>query len=281
MHYVAHGAQVGEFGSLSSMLWALLVPLQPPLPSSSQLVSVSVGELPVVLVASHGGQSAVPGVPERTGTDPRTGRKAGQFETVLDSQTAELTEAIFDAFHARTGKRPYVVVARFARRFIDANRPLEDALEHPGAEPFYRAFHLAIRQSVDHARAKFGGGRLFDIHGQGSNREVVYRGTRSRLTLKALLEMHGEAALTGPQGLQTQLESKGWIFIPAASDSSRETKFNGGYIVQTYGSHQPGGIDAIQLEFGMNYRRAADRKKTAEALAEVTSRWLEIFPIKK
>ena len=270
-----------EFGSLEIMLWALHLPVDPPEPQSSPLVSVTAGELPVVITASHGGQSAVPGVPERTGTDPRTGRKAQQFETVLDSQTAELSEAISDAFHARTGKRPYVVIARFARRFIDANRPLEDALEHASAEPFYKAFHLAVRRSVDHARAKFGGGRLYDIHGQGSNREVVYRGTRSRLTLKTLLEMHGEAALTGPQGWQTQLESKGWTFIPAAADMSRETKFNGGYIVQTYGSHQPGGIDAIQLEFGMNYRRATDRKKTAAALVDVTLRWLEIFPIKR
>ena len=263
------------------MLWALLVLADPPLPTSSPLVSVTAGEISVVVVAAHGGQSAVPGVPERTGTDLRTGRKAEQFETVLDSQTAELTEAISDEFHLRTGKRPYVVIARFSRRFIDASRPLEDALEHAAAEPFFKAFHLAIRQSVDHARAKFGGGRLYDIHGQGSNREVVYRGTRSRLTLRSLLETHGEAALTGPKGWQTQLESRGWTFIPAASDMSRETKFNGGYIVQTYGSHQEGGIDAIQLEFGMNYRRAADRKKTAAALVDVTLRWLEIFPIKR
>lgn len=37
------------------------------------------------------------------------------------------------------------------------------------------------------------------------------------------------------------------------------------------------GIDAIQLEFGAEYRNEANRKETAAVLAEAVSRYLEIY----
>ncbi len=52
-------------------------------------------------------------------------------------------------------------------------------------------------------------------------------------------------------------------------------RFNGGYTVQTYGSHKAEGIDAVQFEYGSNFR-AADKlddtaKRTAAAIKSFLS----------
>ena len=42
---------------------------------------------------------------------------------------------------------------------------------------------------------------------------------------------------------------------------------NGGYTVNAYGSQNPDGIDAIQLEFGFRYRREDELDKSAAQAA--------------
>ena len=60
------------------------------------------------------------------------------------------------------------------------------------------------------------------------------------------------AALSGWGSILGQLEHKRYkIFPPADMSYKEERNYVGGYIVQTYGSHQGTGIDAIQLEFAV------------------------------
>ena len=56
--------------------------------------------------------------------------------------------------------------------------------------------------------------------------------------------------------------------MPSTKESGREERYVGGYIVQTYGSHQGSGIDAIQLEIGMQLRARPNLERTAADLAE-------------
>src|SRR4030095_3156133 len=76
-----------------------------------------------------------------------------------------------------TGRDPYLVVARFARKYIDANRPPELGLEDPRARPYYDYYQHSIRRFVDEIRANYPAGLLIDVHGQAKDPDVIMRGT--------------------------------------------------------------------------------------------------------
>src|SRR5579884_4228768 len=97
------------------------------------LVATQEGELPVILSAPHGGLRPIPGVPERKGDGLAKGPSG--FFTGRDTGTEELALQIARAIEAKMGKKPYYVIARFHRKYIDANRPPEIAYESPKARP--------------------------------------------------------------------------------------------------------------------------------------------------
>lgn len=65
------------------------------------------------------------------------------------------------------GARPFLVVAHFHRKYIDANRPAAGAYESEAAKPHYDAYHDALRDACGDVRGRWGSGILIDIHGQG------------------------------------------------------------------------------------------------------------------
>ncbi|MEM9365206.1 MAG: hypothetical protein AAGD07_04355 [Planctomycetota bacterium] len=107
------------------------------------MVTAKAGQLPIILSAPHGGTLEVHGVPIRQG------HNAKSFTRLSDFNTAKLTERIADCVASRMGVRPYVVIANFHRRFLDANRRPRDAFESADAEPVYRAFHDALAKARD------------------------------------------------------------------------------------------------------------------------------------
>jgi len=115
---------------------------------------------------------------------------------------------------------------------------------------------------------KWGSGLLLDIHGQGAQAEAIYRGTGNGKTVMSLTQRFGMDAITGPKSIFSQLEIMGYKVLPSTTDSHKEERYTGGYIVQTYGSHQGRGIDAIQLEIGTKFRARANLERTATDLAE-------------
>jgi N-formylglutamate amidohydrolase len=52
-----------------------------------------------------------------------------------------------------------------------------------------------------------------------------------------------------------------------ATTLTKENRFNGGFIVRTYGSHQGTHIDALQLELGADLRAKDHLPQTAKDLA--------------
>jgi hypothetical protein len=113
----------------------------------------------------------------------------------------------------------------------------------------------------------------------------VFRGTKNGQTVTLLRERFGEPAHTGEESLWGLLKAGGWKVHPDPHDGREQAGFTGGYIVQHYGGQQAYGIDAIQLEFGMDYRTAANRPKTAavlaDALAEFSKRYLTVEIVAK
>jgi N-formylglutamate amidohydrolase len=228
---------------------------QPP-----ELVFAQSGTLPIILTAPHGGNSPVPGAPPRT-----------RGERDQDVRTGELAEALASRLEAIFCERPYVVIALFHRRYIDANRAEAESYEHPDARPAYLAYHDSIRRFVDEIRARYPqGGILIDVHGQAEDPGRIHRGTRNGTTVSRLLARHGEESLVGRNSIAGQLQAAGYDVFPPGGPlqgAREDARYNGGYTVATYGSQHPDGIDAIQLEIGRAFRGPDTLPALTDALA--------------
>jgi N-formylglutamate amidohydrolase len=211
------------------------------------LVLARAGKLPILLTVPHGGTDSVPNVATRV-----------RGTTVTDVYTIEIAQALVQQLENALGARPYMVAARFSRKYIDANRAESEAFDSPDAKPAYDAYHNRIRLFIAEIKANFPKGAvLLDIHGQGEDPGVAHRGTRNGATVAALIRTHGAAALTGPDSIFGALQSRGYKVFPPNTpigDPPEEKRYGGGFTVQTYGSGSPAGIDAIQIEVGRNLR---------------------------
>jgi hypothetical protein len=242
--------------------------------SPTDLVLVQRGTLPILLTAPHGGREAIPGIDPRhldgqaKGAD---GRTWGGVRGGADPNTDVLARRIAAEIRKLTGKDPYLVVAKFERRYVDANRPPELAFDNPNARPYYDYYHQSIRRFVDEIRASYPAGLLIDVHGQSKDPDVLMRGTINGRAVEHLLRRAGVDAVTGPNGLFGQLEAHGFRIFPGNDvpprGRSEDAGFNGGYALAIYGSHNRAGIDAMQLEIGASYRRTAVLDKTAREIA--------------
>lgn len=215
------------------------------------------GSMPVLLTVPHDGDETLGSVGVR---------KKGAV--ARDTGTKDLAERTADLLEKKTGSRPYLVIAKFSRKFLDANRQEDEAQESPETIPAYRYYHDQIAKFVAEISAKYPDGAiLIDVHGQSDDPETIFRGSRSGLTARVLLKKFGKEALQGENSITGVLQSKGYkVFPPVESpDLKEDRRFNGGYTVFTYGSHNPNGIDAIQLEFG---RRARDKSDLPEDFTE-------------
>lgn len=196
-----------------------------------------------------------------------------QFATERDSNTAELAAALATKIGERLGAKPFLVIAHFERKYLDANRSEAAAYESAAAKPYYGAYHRALEEAAARVRQHWGSGLLLDIHGQGAESDAIFRGTDNGRSVVALRRRFGSAALTGPKSILGQMAAKGYNILPSGSADEHERRYAGGYTTQTYGSHCGTEIDAIQLEFGANLRAQANVDRTASDLAQA----IEIF----
>lgn len=229
--------------------------------AAGDLVYVGEGTLPIVISAPHGGSLPIPGVPVRTGE----GRK--HFTTLRDTGTAELAEKVAAALEKELGGKPFVVIARFHRKFADANRATADGCEEAGALPVHAAYHRALSNACSAVRARWGHGLLLDLHGQSTVSNAIIRGTANGRTVRTLVLVHGEPALSGPRSLLGGMAGRGYEVIPSGARQKEDTRYNGGFIVRTYGSDAPDGLDAIQLELGRSLRKTEALDRVAADLA--------------
>jgi hypothetical protein len=116
--------------------------------SPEQLVEARRGDLPIVILAPHGGRLAIPGVAAR-----QTGSR------LTDSHTAELANATAERVAALLGARPYTVIARFKRRYLDVNRSRAAGAESARAAAVHDLYHGTVAAFVNEVRERFPGGR--------------------------------------------------------------------------------------------------------------------------
>lgn len=235
-------------------------------------IAIQEGQLPVILSAPHGGQGEIPGVSARQGDGLQKG--ASGFRTERDVNTEQLALAVASALETKLGKKPYYVVAKFHRKFIDPNRPADIAVEDPKARQVYDAYHQTLARFCGEVQKAFGHGLVLDIHGQGTARDTVFRGTQNGKTDRALVQQFGEKVHAGPESFCGLLAARGLTVQP--TDTSRETAgFTGGYITQTCGARE--GIGAIQLEFGSDLRKKENLKTTAAKVADAIAAFAKLY----
>lgn len=240
-------------------------------------VTFLAGELPIILSAPHGGRNGVSDVGVRQGEGVK------KFNAKSDFNTDRLTETLAADIKKKTGKRPYVIIARFHRRFIDANRPSPLAYESLDAKTTYDIYHRALSEARREVVDRWGHGLLLDIHGQAARPKAIFRGTQNGKTTKHLISRFGQQAWRGETSLFGRLAQQGFPVIPSVDSPDREhASYAGGYIVRTYGSSTGGTLDAIQLELGRELRSSEAIPSTANRLAEATVAYAaEYLPTKE
>ncbi len=200
---------------------------------------------------------------------PRKGEGVPNFSVVHDGNTAELAELIAKKLESRLDARPYLVIARFDRRYADVNRPESAGVESEIARLFHRAYHQSLAEFTKEIQKKWHRGLLLDIHGQGEMPTSIGRGTNNGQTAERLLKRYGWKALIGPKSIFGVFADAGFDVAPDNIPNEKEDyRFIGGQIIRAHGSHQGNGIDAIQLEFGTVFRDKENLDKTASVVAE-------------
>jgi N-formylglutamate amidohydrolase len=242
---------------------------------SDPLIDVRRGTLPIIISAPHGGLEDVPGVPVRTNRD------AFRFVTGADVNTRELAHAIIREIEKRVDAKPYYVVARFRRRYLDVNRTPEHAYESPGAKFYYDAYHDTLAQFCREVQNRYGVGLLIDVHGQATYKDQVLVGTVGGESVKLLRQRKGDGALVGEDGVVGFLQRAGFRTQPALDATDFNVpRYNGGHITQAYGSNHPAGVDAVQFEFGSNYRKKEQLADTASRAADAVESYYRAYLVR-
>jgi hypothetical protein len=222
------------------------------------------GTMPILLTAPHGGtehpeDDAGRKLDER---DARlappgcTGRQG--FNKDRDPGTLELTEAIAQSILDKIGLSPYVVIARFARKYIDANRSAACGFTDPAAVVFYDEYHKRIDEYLTQLLGQNANkGFLFDIHHavvQASDPADIFIASRNGTTLQpgfdrtALFSQHGLQGLltwTRYPPINTGEEQSFRLDVSPRNPGDKEHgPLSGGPTIELYG----GRINAIQIE---------------------------------
>ncbi len=266
------------FRSLIFLLALLCVPAfaraADPAPAADLVVAQD-GDLPLILTAPHGGTLPIPGA------TLRVGKGVSKFVAVTDVRTDELALQIAAGIKQRLGRSPFVVVAKFSRKYADPNRPAADAYESPAAKAMYDTYHDDVRAACAKIIKKWHRGFLIDVHGQANQVATIFRGTNDKATVAHLIKVDGPDALTGAKSLLGQLASRGYMLFPTNDSKGKESAhFDGGYTVHTYGSADGGTFDAVQLEYGTSLRAAGVLPKTADDTAASICVFLKAYLLK-
>jgi hypothetical protein len=251
------------------------------------------GDLPVIVLAPHGGSVRAADMPNRANPD-----------TLRDLNTEELARAIDTAFVTLTGHHPHVVICRVHRVKLDCNRDRPvGAGSDPEAMRAWGEFHQFIETAKLLATARSGRALVVDMHGhahpiqrlelgylidgvQLSLPDATLDGTtwRDSTSVRELLVRTNQRlteVLKGPSSLGTLLAARGFPSVPSAPDPAPNgTPYcNGGYNTLTHGSIVRGTVSAVQIEANFTGVRdnATSRHRFAEMLAETLRVYLAFW----
>ncbi|MFL0809739.1 MAG: hypothetical protein K6L76_04935 [Agarilytica sp.] len=248
------------------------------------------GNMPLVLVVSHGGKQLPTEIPNRANTG-----QYPSFNTSSDTNSRILADSIATQMFEYTGRYPHIVVNDLHRIKLDANRDIgEAALGNSYAERAWEEFNAFIQVGRSESAQTYNYGLVVDVHGytdsENPNTGLIQLGylisnnmlrddpsaPQNTITdemfdldasysqnssIRHLHERSGHSFSTIMRGnycIGGVFEYGGLPAIPSplAPHTSPGYQFaGGGYITQTHGSNAGGVVDAIQIEFPFHLRQ--------------------------
>ncbi len=256
---------------------------------TQQYIEYQAGDLPIILVAPHGGGLTPASIPDRT-----------SGVTTRDRNTQEVARAFAATLFDRTGHRPHIVINRLHRIKLDANREIGEAAQgNAAAETAWREFHEFIEAAKDAVVDGFGRGLYIDLHGHGHDIQRLELGyllsaadlERSDALLddanlvekSSIRALVGQASagfvelVRGAASMGGLLEPLGYPTVPSPTqpDPGGEPYFMGGYNTARHGSRDGGTISAMQIE--MYFVGARDTEASRAAFAAALAEALEVY----
>lgn len=267
--------------------------------STNDWIEYHAGNLPIIILASHGGDLKPSSIPNRTAA-----ACGGSATTGADTNTAELARSLKYRFHEYTGKYPHVIINRLHRSKLDANRNIEQgACGNNNAKMAWNDFHAFIDVAKNSVlNSAWGKGWLIDVHGHGHaiqrvelgylltganlretnatlNSSTTYRNKSSFRTFATNSPFTFSALLRGNKAIGTNLTRFGYPSVPSLQDPAPnvgDPYFNGGYNTSTHGCRSGGNICGLQVEAYLIGIRDTyeNRKAFASALVRATDIFL-------
>lgn len=222
-------------------------------------IKINLGNIPILLVASHAGDfkpNDIPDIPEAIGKN-----------LLPDLFTDKLIQETVETLSLH-GQKPSTVIMGISRAKVDVNKwPSKGYVENMRGEQVYKNFHNTLSQFTEFNKANYGWSLLLDIHG--------FLSRDSHIALQQDLILGTEDGYTMPLDHNEKITRKiveqffsirNWKTYPSGSD--KEEVFNGGYIVNSH-SRINDAMFAIQLEISSIIRKDDEkRRKFAVDLAE-------------
>ena len=256
---------------------------------TQQYIEYQAGDLPIIIVAPHGGDLTPASVLDRT-----------SGVTTRDRNTQEVARVFGETLFDRTGHRPHIVINRLHRLKLDANREIGEAAQgNASAETAWREFHEFIDAAKVAVVDGFGRGLYIDLHGHGHDNQRLELGyllsaadlersdalldDASLVNKSSIRALVGQSSagfvvlLRGATSMGGLLEPLGFPTVPSPTqpDPGGEPYFTGGYNTQRHGSRDGGVISSIQIE--MNFIGVRDTEGSRTAFAGALAQALEVY----
>ena len=172
-------------------------------PNATELVQFIEGELPILVVAPHGGSELVYSIPPRN----NIARPVPNFSFYGAIYSYEICLSVLQALTELSGgRRPYMVLGLAHRRYLDLNREESDAYEAVlNAPRIYWEYHDAIRNYINRMNILYGNPLLIEITGQPDNPDLILRRTRNGSSVRRMVRRTA-MAVTGKEKEIQKLE---------------------------------------------------------------------------
>lgn len=223
-------------------------------------LSLTKGDLPLLVVAGHGGKMILEGAEVRS-SDKVEDR---HFVIFGDTHTNELAADLAGAVAARYKweHQPSLLVNEIHRRYADVNRKPELSSHDPLGRAHHAAYHQKIEDELARLTQTHGFALLLDIHGQARYETTLLLGTAEN----SVISSWSKEILWGQSGLIESLKEAGFSAEPSTPDGKQ--RYGGGYTIRHHG--EADSVEAWQLEHSRAVRDTLDeRARYLEVVAEI------------
>jgi hypothetical protein len=160
-------------------------------PNITELTQFVRGDLPILIVAPHGGTELVNGIEARRNVN----RPVSNFSYYCAVWTREICVQISRTIKQLSGgKSPYMVLNLAHRRYVDVNREESDAYEAIlNAPRIYWEYHDFINEYVNRMNVLYDNPIMIEISGQSDLPDLIVRRTLNGKTVQRLITQYGDS----------------------------------------------------------------------------------------